>query len=368
MIGTFEKWLAADREWASTNLPLLRDVFVWFTEHGDWPEIQALQHDCYKRGDRTTKVQQVANAKPTIPGQLSLGVAQSLGLGARHLLGIREARPLLRLTVRATHRAVQNFLDVPAGAAAAVTAIEIRDEVMKDPPGDDRSAEMAVGRVLPMFTAQDHPTPFAGGGISDDWSLNVNPSLVMQFEDIATPEDYVERQLEIVRTWATDCESQVSRAQIRSDTQPHRAFVVMPFGEAWSDDTRHFIRDAVDGLGGELIAIRADEIAAPGKITQQIATELVNCDLIIADITGNNPNVAWELGFAFAHAKPCVILRRREPEHDTPFDLYDHRRIDYADPPTTDDQDRLQQLIRGAIEQIGVADQTPDLGSIFKNA
>lgn len=93
------------------------------------------------------------------------------------------------------------------------------------------------------------------------------------------------------------------------------------------------------------------DIGAPGKITEQIATELTTCDLIIADITSNNANVAWELGYGYALKKPCVILRQAKDVAAAPFDIYDHRRVEYSQPPTTAERGRLRQLVGGAIRQ-----------------
>jgi hypothetical protein len=122
----------------------------------------------------------------------------------------------------------------------------------------------------------------------------------------------------------------------------------MPFREDWSNSVYGFIQRAVDRLGGRLEAIRTDEIAMPGRINDQIMEAIRTANLVVADITGLNANVFWELGFARALERPCVIIMR-EGEPDAPFDIYDQRRVDYSPAPSEQDELHLEALLRGAL-------------------
>jgi len=104
----------------------------------------------------------------------------------------------------------------------------------------------------------------------------------------------------------------------------------MPFAEEF-DDVFHIILDsgrqaaADNGVGVKVY--RADEIAQPGRISVQVLEAIRSADLIIADLTGSNPNVMYELGFAHALEKQVVILN--QTINDAPFDVKDFRQIMY---------------------------------------
>jgi hypothetical protein len=313
----------------------------------------------FQTGDRTKKVSVIANSKPVIPGQFSPVIKQNISLQARHLVEIPEAATLMAVTVRAAQVAVARFLTTPPGESASIRS----EEVPVSSPG-----QRTTLKLLPEFVLTDHPTPFAGGGGGDEWVLGIYPDLVMNFENAASPAEYVQRQLEIIEGWGDEYDGRSAALQgvgPISDQGPYRAFVVMPFGRRWSSRVHSFVRRAVDSFDGAVVAVRADEIADPGKITTQVIHELETCDFIIADITGSNANVAWELGYAYDHNKPCVILRRRRERNPAPFDIYDQRRTTYSNKPSTDDELRLIEMISRAIAQVRNASQGA-LGDLFK--
>lgn len=57
-----------------------------------------------------------------------------------------------------------------------------------------------------------------------------------------------------------------------------------------------------------LIPTRSDRDPTPGQITAQIIRSLTAARLVIADLTGRNPNVYYELGVAHSFGIPVVIL------------------------------------------------------------
>jgi|GEM_PF-1477730 len=120
-----------------------------------------------------------------------------------------------------------------------------------------------------------------------------------------------------------------------------QCFVISPIGAPDSEIRKrsdqvlkHIIKPAVESCGYE--AVRADEIAKPGMITKQILKRVAEAPLIIADLTGGNPNVFYELAIRHALQKPLIqIIEKGEK---LPFDIaetrtifYDHRDLEDAD-------------------------------------
>jgi hypothetical protein len=115
---------------------------------------------------------------------------------------------------------------------------------------------------------------------------------------------------------------------------PKKCFVIGPIGDAGSK-----IRTAADAFMNYIVEPtlgrfdyekpqRADTLGEPGRITSQIVTLLMEADLVIADLTGNNPNVYYELSLRHALGKPAIHMA--ESGTILPFDLHDNRTIPYT--------------------------------------
>jgi hypothetical protein len=337
MTDTFTTWRDADKQWAERNRDLLQLTFRMFMDQGKWPEVDDLQRFLHQSSIRSVDVRAAANSKPSVPGQLTPAYRPNIVLGSRYLLGLPEAQEMLALLIRATRQAIRVYLD-PNVRRDQMT-------VSSSTPEFQMFSTRAIERFTDYVTS-DFPNAFSGGGYGPTgFNLFVNQETVIRFEHVSSPEEYVERQFEMIRAWA---EEQDRRMGVVASTGPARAFVVMPFEQPWSDDSFDFITRAVKAQGGALEAVRADRIDKTGRITEQIVEELNDCAVVIADITDNNANVAWELGFAWAREKPCAIIKQKQST-GAPFDIYDHRRVDYSSPPTAEELERLTAILRRAI-------------------
>ena len=80
-------------------------------------------------------------------------------------------------------------------------------------------------------------------------------------------------------------------------------------------------------LGPKFKIVRADELPHAGSITHQIimSPSVDNADLVVADLTGSNANVAYEL--AVRHAFNKVSIHLIDKADTIPFDLKDERTI-----------------------------------------
>lgn len=74
---------------------------------------------------------------------------------------------------------------------------------------------------------------------------------------------------------------------------------------------------------------RADDMHEPGKIDEQVIREVINSDLVVADLTDHNPNVFYELAVRHATQKPVILLMKQG--QNVPFDITTQRTIFYDD-------------------------------------
>jgi hypothetical protein len=104
-------------------------------------------------------------------------------------------------------------------------------------------------------------------------------------------------------------------------------FVMMPFVEPLGGYYTTVYQPAIDKA--KLKAVRADaEIFGTGKIIDQIWAGIHSARVLVAELTGRNPNVLYELGIAHALHKPVVLVSSNED--DVPFDVR-HVRVIYYD-------------------------------------
>jgi len=122
-------------------------------------------------------------------------------------------------------------------------------------------------------------------------------------------------------------EAPVQFTRFAADTGVPRVFVVMQFGEPYDTLYRDVIAPVVKEMN--FVPSRADEVQGHGLILQDIIRELVESEVIIAEITPPNPNVFYELGYAHATGKPTILLAQRG--RDLPFDIHGYRCIFYDD-------------------------------------
>jgi hypothetical protein len=96
---------------------------------------------------------------------------------------------------------------------------------------------------------------------------------------------------------------------------------------------RHVVEKALDS---KYQIERADEIGKPGVITVQIIERLAAAELVVADLTGGNPNVYYELALRHHFAKPVVHIIERGAV--APFDVNPMRYVEYdlKDPDVLD--------------------------------
>jgi hypothetical protein len=108
-------------------------------------------------------------------------------------------------------------------------------------------------------------------------------------------------------------------------TQRRSAFVVMQFGVPYDQLYADVIRPVVAGCGFDVI--RADDDFGPGLIIADVVRRIQEAEVIIADITPENQNVFYEVGYAHALGKPTILLAEKGKR--LPFDVSGFRTLFY---------------------------------------
>lgn len=113
---------------------------------------------------------------------------------------------------------------------------------------------------------------------------------------------------------------------------PVEVFVISPIGEPGTDTykkasyaLKYIFKQALPEPDWHVH--RADEGKVSDSIGQHVIRSIVEADLIVADLTGHNPNVFYELAVAHAYKKPVVHLISKGER--LPFDVFDQRTIHY---------------------------------------
>lgn len=104
-------------------------------------------------------------------------------------------------------------------------------------------------------------------------------------------------------------------------------FVMMPFRPAFNRLYKEIIKPTIEACGFK--CLRADDLFSPTPILQDIWVHICKSNVIIADATGRNPNVFYEIGIAHTVGKPVIIITQEQA--DIPFDIAQFRYFVYSD-------------------------------------
>ncbi|CAN2534455.1 hypothetical+protein [Methylocapsa aurea] len=145
-------------------------------------------------------------------------------------------------------------------------------------------------------------------------------------------------------------------------TEKQTCFVISPIGQDSSETRKradqilkHVVRPAATACGFN--AVRADEISEPGLITTQVLQHIIEDPLVIADLSGSNPNVFYELAVRHAIRKPLVQIIQKDEK--IPFDVagmrtipVDHRDLDSVQEAKTEIEKQVNTILKKRPEEI----------------
>lgn len=156
--------------------------------------------------------------------------------------------------------------------------------------------------------------------------IKVNGSIVDLFIDEVKVSTAFYRLIKAPIGLLLQGEGRVKVRNLKVEKKDPVCFVVMQFTDEYNTLYSEVIKPTCEAYGYSVV--RADEYYNSGLIIDDITKSIRESALIIADITPDNPNVFYEVGFAHGIGKPTILLSDRKREK-LPFDLSGFRTLFY---------------------------------------
>ena len=119
-------------------------------------------------------------------------------------------------------------------------------------------------------------------------------------------------------------------------------FVIQPFSSKFDKRYNEDYKPALEEAGLE--PYRVDQDPSTEKLMDSIEKEICKATICLADITTDNPNVWYELGYAFAVGRSVIMVCSNERNGEYPFDIQHRTVIEYAS-ESRSDFDKLRNEI-----------------------
>lgn len=149
---------------------------------------------------------------------------------------------------------------------------------------------------------------------------------------------------------------------MKTDDVKPIVFCVHPF----SDGFQRLYNELKNRFESDYLFVNALDMDNPRSVLRDIVEGIYGAEVVIADLTGANPNVYYELGLAHALRKKTIILTQAIDE--LPFDIRAYRVIEYSFDFWAIDSlsNKLEKMLAGAMDgsmKFGdpVSDYIPDI-------
>lgn len=128
-------------------------------------------------------------------------------------------------------------------------------------------------------------------------------------------------------------------------------FVAMPFADEYKKVWTHYLKPAIEQAG--LKPVRTDENLPSSSIPMEILTGIAEASLVIADLTGGNPNVFYELGLAHSVKRSTQVILITQDIAQVPFDLRGMRCYEYRFHKTRSSPsvNELTEILSGILQE-----------------
>jgi hypothetical protein len=123
--------------------------------------------------------------------------------------------------------------------------------------------------------------------------------------------------------------------------------MIMPFDDQFTTIYENEIKPLLE-QSLRLTIKRGDNFYSQRNIIDEIWSAIYTCQFVVADCTGRNPNVFYELGIAHTLGRDVILIAQNE--EDLPFDIKSRRAIIYQD--NSKGLAKLKQQLKYAINLI----------------
>lgn len=125
------------------------------------------------------------------------------------------------------------------------------------------------------------------------------------------------------------------------------------------------IEDAIKRVFRREMGVRLETVVEKPEdlvVWQNIQAKIRNSHFLVADITGANPNVLIEVGYAMGAGKPVVLIQRQDDDTRVPFDVQPFLRLFYTVVQATDGR-KVVALLSDELERAkdAISENTPGL-------
>ena len=140
----------------------------------------------------------------------------------------------------------------------------------------------------------------------------------------------------------------VTAKGVKLTQQDRICFVVVQFTDEYNALYTDVIRPPCEAFG--YTVVRGDDFYHSGLIIEDITRSIRESNLVIADVTPNNPNVFYEVGFAHGIGKTTILLSDRKRDK-LPFDISGFRTLFYDN--SIGGKSAVEERLRKHLEALG---------------
>lgn len=109
------------------------------------------------------------------------------------------------------------------------------------------------------------------------------------------------------------------------ELKKNQVFVLTPMNKKFHEDYL-WVKESF--LKHRFLSVKGDDVMVQSNLLSHIIKEIASSRFIVANISGRNPNVFYELGIAHALGKDVLLIARNE--NDITFDLSSSQVIIYS--------------------------------------